>query len=132
MFIKFADISNSARSWPIAKSWAERVMEVMVRILCRLTRLGVFQARGARTQNGVANLPFYGQIVSGKFYCRCFFTLQKVPKCQATFIEFVIQPFVDVVVQVIPKMHAVLNANVTFNLTQWRQLSSQDTTPNFV
>lgn len=61
IFIKFADINNSTRPWPIAKVWAERIMEVNITSkLKSLLFAGIFQTRRSRKENWIAYLTIHG------------------------------------------------------------------------
>eukprot|EP01105_Mastigella_eilhardi_P001153 TRINITY_DN11464_c0_g1_i1.p1 TRINITY_DN11464_c0_g1~~TRINITY_DN11464_c0_g1_i1.p1 ORF type:complete len:946 (-),score=233.42 TRINITY_DN11464_c0_g1_i1:121-2589(-) len=94
--VKFADVSNSSRNWPLAHNWAQRVMEE-------------FFKQGDREKK--LNLPV------SPFMDR---NINRVAKCQVTFIEFVIRPFVDVVVQLVPPMRELLLHNVEANTQHWQ------------
>ncbi|KAH3745954.1 cAMP phosphodiesterase [Pelomyxa schiedti] len=99
MFIKFADVNNATRPWEIAKLWAERIMEEFFR-------------QGDEEKKGKLPVsPFMDR------------TDSKIPKCQATFIEYVIQPFADVIGQVLPSLRSELQENVATNLAKWRALA---------
>ncbi|KAH3767345.1 3'5'-cyclic nucleotide phosphodiesterase [Pelomyxa schiedti] len=103
LFIKFADVNNASRCWPIASVWAQRIMEEF------------FRQGDEEKRRNLPVSPFMDR------------SSNKIPKCQSAFIEFVITPFATVFVAVVPSLEGSILSNVRNNLSIWARAPS--TTP---
>eukprot|EP00727_Mastigamoeba_balamuthi_P012181 m51a1_g7586 putative 3 -cyclic-nucleotide phosphodiesterase (907) ;mRNA; r:203501-206384 len=100
MMLKMADISNSTRGWPVCQRWAQRVMEE-------------FFLQGDRERSAsLAISPFMDR------------TTTDTPKCQCAFIQYVVQPMVELVAKACPEQARVLAENLATNLSKWRAMAT--------
>eukprot|EP00727_Mastigamoeba_balamuthi_P010566 m51a1_g6131 putative 3 -cyclic-nucleotide phosphodiesterase (899) ;mRNA; f:228805-231846 len=104
MLVKMADVSNSARAWPVCRRWAEAVMQE-------------FYAQGDRErQQGLPVSPFMDRATTD------------VAKCQTAFIQFVVQPMAELVAKVNPRVADTLVANLRANALRWKDYTLASST----
>eukprot|EP01105_Mastigella_eilhardi_P008430 TRINITY_DN2043_c0_g1_i4.p1 TRINITY_DN2043_c0_g1~~TRINITY_DN2043_c0_g1_i4.p1 ORF type:complete len:375 (-),score=103.41 TRINITY_DN2043_c0_g1_i4:183-1247(-) len=101
VFIKSSDIANSCRPWPVCERWALQVTNE-------------FCMQG--DQERQLKLPV------SPFMDR---NSLRVPKCQSAFIEFVLQPLVELLVKLVPTTQVCLE-NLHSNLAEWKRRLGED------
>lgn len=105
MVLKLADISNPMRSLHVTMQWADRVMEEF------------FIQGDQETKNGLAKSPFMDR------------NTPQLPKCQSTFINFVVGPLVKSFKATLKsELFEELNRNITENEKYWLSQCPPSTT----
>eukprot|EP00727_Mastigamoeba_balamuthi_P013532 m51a1_g8801 putative 3 5 -cyclic nucleotide phosphodiesterase (939) ;mRNA; f:256111-259462 len=96
LFLKVADLSNPARPWPLCEYWASQVMQEF------------FQQGDKEKEVGLPVSAFMDR-------AKC-----DVPKCQVTFMEFLVAPMAEMLAKVVPKTSDFVLANLRSNIDTWK------------
>ncbi|CAD7703794.1 unnamed protein product [Ostreobium quekettii] len=102
MLLHCADISNPARPWKLASQWSHRIMEEL------------FAQGDKEASLGVACSPL------------CRRDHVQIPKSQATFLEFVAKPSLELLSQLAPKFGETALHHVAVNLAEWEARMKED------
>eukprot|EP00727_Mastigamoeba_balamuthi_P004994 m51a1_g14493 putative 3 -cyclic-nucleotide phosphodiesterase rega (2308) ;mRNA; f:746776-765968 len=100
MLIKMADVSNPARRWDICFRWANKVSDEF------------FDQGDKERSKGLTVSPFMDRAST------------ELHKCQSAFIQFVVQPMLELVVRVCPATEITLGAHLAANADRWRGYSA--------
>ncbi|KAH3756925.1 3',5'-cyclic-nucleotide phosphodiesterase regA [Pelomyxa schiedti] len=107
IILKMADISNQTREWNTASKWTTLVVEEC------------FQQGDQEEKYNLPKSPFMDR------------NTPHVPKCQCTFIQFVVTPLFESVAKMIdPQLTTTMKNNLASNLERWQNLVSQPSTPS--
>lgn len=97
MLLKYADLSNPSRTWATCYAWSNRIMNE-------------FFAQGDKERSaGMTISPFMDRRETNW------------PKCQHTFISFVVKPFMELLGKVVNMDATGVARNITANLEYWAQ-----------
>lgn len=101
LLMKVADLSNGTRKWELCQFWTDSVT-------------AEFFAQGdAEKERKLPVSAFMDRATSD------------VPKCQITFLSYIVEPLVEVLGKICPKSAAPLKTNILNNLSHWKELKAQ-------
>ncbi|KAH3745379.1 3',5'-cyclic-nucleotide phosphodiesterase regA [Pelomyxa schiedti] len=104
MLLKLADISNPVRPWNACSKWANMITEEN------------FMQGDQEARRSLTKSPFMDRVN------------QNIPKCQSTFISFVVSPLVESMSKILKaELATELQENVSGNLKRWTEMSPSET-----